>query len=151
MAPGVVWIMDATPALPSAGRLPAGQWIIESEPSFQTCGADSTRNLVKFCVVPEESDRRTITICVPGSLIPGFSAAIAGSFHFVMVPWKIPAMTGPDSCSLPTVGRLYAMAIGPITTGKYRTVLPLKPASSEAGIGAVSDPAKLTMPAARLA
>src|SRR5215472_7818255 len=125
MAPGVVLIMAATPEFPSPGTLPAGQWIIESEPSFQTCGADSPRNLVKFWVVPEESDRRTIVIDVPGSLIPGLSAAIAGSFHFVIVPWKIPAMTGPDSCSLLTVGRLYAMAIGPSTTGKYRTVLPL--------------------------
>ncbi len=47
-----------------------------------------------------------------------------------------------------TLGRLYATEIGPIKIGKYRTVLPLKPASSVDGIGE-SEPAKFTVLAAR--
>ena len=42
-------------------------------------------------VVPEPSDRCTIVISVPGSFTPGFSFAIAGSFHFVILPWKMSA------------------------------------------------------------
>src|SRR5262249_16245633 len=45
------------PPLPLPPRLVAGQEIVESLPSFQF-GADSTRNLEKFAVVPEESERR---------------------------------------------------------------------------------------------
>src|SRR5215475_4328680 len=92
----MIW---ATPPLPSPPRLADGQLTVESEPSFHTPGAESTRNCVKFCVVPEESERRAIVIAVLGSLTPGFSAAIAGSFHFVILAWKIFASVGPDSCS----------------------------------------------------
>src|SRR5215472_9282325 len=98
MAPGVLLTICAIPPLPLPPWLVAGQEMVELLPSFQF-GAESTRNWEKFAVVPEESERRAITIVVLGSLTPGFSAAIAGSFHFVILAWKIFASVGPDSCS----------------------------------------------------
>ena len=37
-------------------------------------------------VVPEPSERRTTVMAASGSATPGFSAAIAGSFHLVILP-----------------------------------------------------------------
>jgi len=37
-------------------------------------------------VVPEPSERCTTLISVAGRPTPGFSAAIAGSFHFLILP-----------------------------------------------------------------
>ena len=45
-------------------------------------------------MVPDESERRAITIVVSGSVTPEFCAAIAGSFHFVILPWKMFASVG---------------------------------------------------------
>src|SRR5215467_4684542 len=96
MAPAVVLTICATPPLALPPRLLAGQLMVESLPSFQF-GADSTRNSEKFAVVPEESERRAMVIAVLGSLTPGFSAAIFGSFHFVILAWKMSARVGPSS------------------------------------------------------
>ena len=38
-------------------------------------------------------------IVVSGSVTPEFCAAIAGSFHFVILPWKMFASVGPSSWS----------------------------------------------------
>src|SRR5215467_3764290 len=97
MAPAVVLTIWATPPLALPPRLFAGQLMVESLPSFQTPGAPSTRNSEKFAVVPEESERRAMVIAVLGSFMPGFSAAIAGSFHFLISAWKIFAMVGASS------------------------------------------------------
>ena len=51
-------------------------------------------------MVPEESERRAMVIAVLGSLTPGLIDAIAGSFHFVILPWKMFAMTVGVSCSV---------------------------------------------------
>src|SRR5215468_9726291 len=101
MAPGVLLTICATPPLPLPPWLVAGQEMVELLPSFQF-GAESTRNWEKFAVVPEESERRAMTIGVLGSLTPEFSAAIFGSFHFLMLPWKMSAMTGPSNLRLLT-------------------------------------------------
>ena len=98
MAPGVDLMICATPLLPLPPWLLAGQLMVELLPSFHTPGAPSTRNSEKFWVVPEESERWAMVIGVLGSVTPGLSAAIAGSFHFVILPWKMFAMTGADSC-----------------------------------------------------
>ena len=87
----------ATPLLPLPPWLLAGQLMVESLPSFQTPGAPSTRNSEKFWVVPEESERWAMVIEVLGSLTPGFCAAIFGSFHLVILAWKMPAMIGASS------------------------------------------------------
>ena len=41
---------------------------------------------MKFCVVPDLSERLTGVIARSGSVTPGLSAAIAGSFHLVILP-----------------------------------------------------------------
>src|SRR5215831_3819897 len=105
MAPVVVLTICATPPLPLPPRLVAGQLIVESLPSVQTPGAASTRNWEKFAVVPEESERRAIVISVLGRLTPEFCDAIFGSFHFMILPWKMPPRVGPSS-------------FGPVLTGK---------------------------------
>ncbi len=48
--------------------------------------AASMRNWEKFWVVPEESERTATVIAVLGRVTPGLSAAIAESFHFVILP-----------------------------------------------------------------
>ncbi len=123
--------------------------MVELLPSFHAF-VESSRNSEKFAVVPEESERRAMVIAVLGSLTPELSDAIAGSFHFVILPWKMFAMTVGVSCSgLVTPDRLYDTVIGPTITGKYSTVgLPLKLDASSDGIGE-SEPANWTVPEAR--
>src|SRR5689334_21222279 len=87
----------ATPLLPLPHWLFAGQLMVESLPSFQTLGAPSTRNSEKFWWVPEESERWAMVIAVLGSFIPGFCDAIYGSFHFLILAWKIPAIVDASS------------------------------------------------------
>src|SRR5215813_1051826 len=118
MAPAVVLTICATPPLPLPPRLVAGQEMVESLPSFQTPGAPSTRNSEKFWVVPEESERRAMVIAVLGRLTPGLSALIFESFHFVILAWKMSAMTGASSFRFLTPARLYEIVIGPTRTGK---------------------------------
>src|SRR5258707_1988267 len=101
-----------------------------------------------LCVVPDESERTAIVIGLPGRLALGLIALIAELSQDVILPWKMPAMTVGVSFRLLTPDRLYAIVIGPMMTGKYRIVLPVKPDSSLAGMGE-SEPAKLTVPAAR--
>src|SRR5579859_597375 len=148
MAPGVDLMICATPPLPLPPRLLAGQLMVELLPSFHTLGTASCRNREKFAVVPEESERRAMVMGVLGRLTPELIAAIAGSFHFVILPWKMFAMTVGVSFRLLTPGRLYEIVIGPMITGKYSTVLPLKFGISSDGMGE-SEPAKLTVPEAR--
>src|SRR5260370_6333662 len=143
MAPAVDWTICATPALPMPARAVDGHLMVELLPSVHTLGTASLRNRVKFCVVPEESERTAIVIGVLGRLTPELSDAMAGSFHLVILPWKMFAMTVAESFRLLTPDRLYAIVIGPMMTGKYSTVLPLKSGTSAAGIGEC-EPAKLT-------
>ena len=148
MDPGVDLMADATPPLPLQARAVEGHLMVELLPSVQV-GVAVLRNREKFWVVPEESERTTMVIGLLGSVTPGLSAAIAELFQVVILPWKMLAMTGADSCSgLLRLDRLYDSVIGPIMTGKYSTVLPLKFAVSAAGIGE-SEPAKLVTPEAR--
>src|SRR5271166_1905297 len=136
MAPGVDLTADATPPLPLPARAVPGHLIVELLPSVHVLGVAVLRNREKFCVVPEESERTTMVIGVLGRVTPGLSAVIAELFQVVILPWKMSAMTGADSCSgLLRPDRLYERVIGPITTGKYSTVLPLKFAVSSEGIG----------------
>ena len=61
---------------------------------------------MKFSVVPDSSERKNTEIGADGSVTPGFSAAIAGSFQVLMVPWKILAAVGPSRISLSTPSTL---------------------------------------------
>src|SRR5256885_1864725 len=148
MAPGVDLTICATPPLPSPARALDGHLMVESLPSDQALPAASWMNRVKFCVVPEESERTARVIGVLGRLAPELSALMAGSFQVLILPWKMPAMTFGSSFRPLTPGRLYDIVIGPMMTGKYSTSLPWKLALSLSGIGE-SEPAKLTVPPAR--
>src|SRR5215831_15794172 len=148
MAPCVDLITWAMPEFPCAARAECGQLIVEELPSFHTLGSAVCRNREKFAVVPDESARTTVVIGVLGRLTPGLSAVIAGLFQVVMLPWKMFAMTVGSSFRLLTPCRLYDIVMGPMTTGKYRIVLPAKLDASVDGIGE-SEPAKLTTPDAR--
>src|SRR5215469_16362009 len=149
MAPGVDLMTCATPELPCAAWAVDGQLMVELLPSFHVLGVEFSRNNEKFAVVPDESDRTASVIAVLGRWTPGLIAAISVAFQVLSTPWKMFAMTAGSSCSgLLRPDRLYDNVIGPITTGKYSTVLPLKFAVSVEGIGE-SEPAKFTVPAAR--
>src|SRR5580692_1265033 len=140
MAPAVDLTICATPGLPMPARAVDGHLTVELLPSVHVLGTASLRNRVKFAVVPEESERTAMVIGVLGRLTPGLSAAMAGSFQVLIWPWKIFAMVVASSFRLLTPDRLYAIVIGPMMTGKYSTVLPLKSGTSVAGIGE-SEPA----------
>src|SRR3974377_679137 len=145
MAPGVDLTICATPPFPLPARAVPGHLMVELLPSVHALPAAFSRYREKFCVVPEESERTAIVIALLGRLTPELSAVIAGSFHLVILPWKMFARTVASSFMFETPDRLYAIAIGPRKTGKYSTVLPLKFAFSLSGIGE-SEPAKLTTP-----
>ncbi len=92
----------ATPEFPCPACVSLGHPTVEPLLSFQSFLAAVFRYSVKFWVVPEPSARWATTMAVSGSLAPGFSAAIVGSFHFLISRWKILAMVGAESCSLST-------------------------------------------------
>src|SRR5580700_1833563 len=140
MAPGVDLTICATPGLPLPARAVDGHLMVELLPRVHTLGTASLRNRVKFCVVPEESERTATVIGMLGRLTPGLIDVMAGSFHLVILPSKMFAMTVGVSFRLLTPVRLYAIVIGPMMTGKYSTVLPLNSGKSVAGIGE-SEPA----------
>src|SRR5256885_16181560 len=97
MAPGVDLTTCATPGLPLAARAEGGHLMVELLPRLQALPVASTRNSVKFWVVPEESDRTARVIGVLGRLAPELSALIAGSFQVLILPEKMPAMAAGDS------------------------------------------------------
>src|SRR5512133_1443863 len=81
------------------------------------------RNLSVFSVVPDSSERKNTVMFSLGSLAPGLSLAIFGSFQVFMVPLKISASTSAFIASLSTPSRLYAKASGPITMGRFQAGL----------------------------
>src|SRR5260370_8507153 len=93
MAPAVDLTICATPGLPMPARAVDGHLMVELLPSVHTLGTASLRNRVKFCVVPEESERTAMVIGVLGRLTPELSDARAGWFHLVLLPCKIFAIT----------------------------------------------------------
>ncbi len=99
---------------------------------------------MKTNVVPLPSVRETGVIPMLGSCTPSFSAAIFGSFHFVIFPWKMSASVAPSSFTSPwKFGRLYAATTAPATVG-ICTTSPAAAASSFLLMGA-SEPAKSTV------
>src|SRR5262245_48140715 len=133
----------ATPVFFSAPWVEAGQLTVSPLPSFQVVGAAATRYLVKLLVVPEPSERCATVMFVLGRLTPGLSAAMAGSFHFLMSVEKILASVSGLSWSLLTPGRLYETVIGAATVGTYRN----EPAAGPSvGLTRLSLPAKSVRP-----
>ena len=67
---------------------------------------------MKFSVVPDSSERFTGVIGRSGSVTPGLSAAIAGSFQLVICWLKMPASTAGERFSSSTPSTLWITAIG---------------------------------------
>src|SRR5919204_189644 len=145
MAPSVCWMEAATPALPLP-PVPPGHCTALSAPIFCAhCWLSCDSHDVNTKVVPDSSERCTVWIGVEGRGTPGFSRAMAGSFHFVMSPRKIEAVVGPSSFSpVCRPGTLYASDTAPRTTGSWTTPAPLNPCMSEDCSGA-SESAKSTV------
>src|SRR5260370_37361618 len=113
MAPLVDLTICATPGLPMPARAVDGHLIVELLPRVHTLGTASLRNRVKFCVVPEESERTAMVIGVLGRLTPELSDAMAGSFHVLTWPWKILAMVVGPAFRLRRRDRVYASGMRP--------------------------------------
>src|SRR5476649_300449 len=123
----------------------------------QSLGAEPFRYLVKLSVVPESSERKKTLMGSAGRVTPGLSAAIAGSFHVLMTPLKIFAVTAGVRISLSTPLTLKATAIGPVTMGKFQAGDPQVLSASTCSmlvapafafsLSAESEPAKSTWPA----
>src|SRR5919199_5173418 len=90
----------------------------------KSCGAAPARYFSKFSVVPDSSERKKTLMSWAGSETPEFALPMAGSFHLVILPWKICATSCGVSTSLSTPCRLYATAIGPATVGRFQASLP---------------------------
>src|ERR687887_179967 len=82
----------------SPAPVPPGAFQVLSLPKVQSDEAVLLRNLVKLSVVPDDSDRCTVWMVVPGSEAPWLSALIAASSHFLIDPEKILAMVAGLSC-----------------------------------------------------
>src|SRR5260370_29341059 len=124
----------ATPPLPAAAWAVDGHLTVLLLPSAHALPTASCRNSVKFCVVPEESERTARVIGVLGRLTPGLMDLISEAFQVVTLAWNMSEMTLGDSLRLLMPGRLYATSIGPIKTGKYSTFLPFSFACSVDGM-----------------
>jgi hypothetical protein len=90
-----------TPSLPLP-PWPPGAFQDFPQPYVPVVGAAAARKLVKLSVVPEASDRWKDRIAEPGSETPELDAVIAGSFHLVIVPAKMPAIACDVRFSLVT-------------------------------------------------
>src|SRR5665647_1792952 len=104
MPPSVVFTALATPAdfsLPSplpVHFLPGA--------AGQSVEAAVFRYLVKLSVVPDSSERKNTLMACAGRVTPLLMAMIAGSFHLVIRPLKILAVTAGVRTSLSTPLRL---------------------------------------------
>src|SRR5437762_2160404 len=96
---GVCLTRPATPSLPLPPT-PVGQFTAVATPTFLPhSGEDLARKSHQMYEVPEPSERCTTVMSAAGRLTPGFSLAMAGSFHFVTLPRKMSARRGPENFS----------------------------------------------------
>ena len=97
-------------------------------------------------VVPELSERCTTVIGNDfGNLTPGFSAAMRGSFQFVISPRKIEAKVSLESlsCAAFTRGTFTIGTTAPVNIGNCTRPF----ASHWAAVSGASEPAKSMVPA----
>jgi hypothetical protein len=104
---------------------------------------------VKLVVVPESSERFTGVTLRSGSVAPGLSAAMAGSFHLVIAPLKIFAIVDGERFSDLTPSMLKMTAIGLMYRGRsYASPPPQRSLASarSSSFSAESEPANSTPP-----
>src|SRR5579872_4653572 len=124
MQPLVRWQAATTPASPFTATWPAtigqgttgpggGRWP-------HPVGSAAARYVVNHSVSSELSERCTGATARFGSVMPGFMAAIFGSFQLVILPMYIAAMVGPSRFRRPvTPGTLAITTIGATTRGTF--------------------------------
>src|SRR5712691_8692633 len=96
---GVCFTSPATPSLPLPPT-PTGQLTAVATPTrLLQSGDDLARKSHQMYEVPEPSERCTTVMSESGSFTPGFSAAMALSFHFVTLPRKMSASSAPEKGS----------------------------------------------------
>ena len=103
--PGVLLIAAEVPSLPLAPS-PTPPLNVLPAPLPHAPSEAASRYFWKLSVVPDWSLRKTTLIFSAGRVLPGFSAAMAGSFQVVTAPLKIFAAVGPSRTSPSTPGRL---------------------------------------------
>src|ERR1700722_1816694 len=87
--PGVELQVCTMPGFPLADSSPETDGhvtVVPMDGPLLHAGFVAERKLENRNVSPEESTRRTGTIVVAGNVTPLFKAAIAGSFHLVILP-----------------------------------------------------------------
>src|SRR6266496_1247524 len=96
--PPFVWLSVAdTPELPRAPT-PTGQLTATPLPTpLFHCLLTLLRYSVRLYVVPLLSLRWITVMAKSGRVLPLFSCLIAGSFHFLILPRKMPATALPSS------------------------------------------------------
>ena len=95
--------------------------------------------------VPDPSARCTTTMSVAGRDRPALMLVSRASFHLVIFPRKMSAMTsGVNFTGCASPGKLYATTTAPSTVGMWSTLPPIA-AIAESVIGA-SDAPKSTVP-----
>src|SRR5262245_50715274 len=99
MEPSLALIEAEMPSEPFWAE-PPGAFHTLSWPKVQSVPAAAVRYLVKLSLVPELSERCTVRIGVAGRVTPELSAAMAGSFHLVILPEKILASVAGENCRL---------------------------------------------------
>src|SRR6478735_4422586 len=123
---------------------------------FQMSGVCEAMNAVNCAVVPDPSERTIGRMGRFGRCNDGLSAAIAGSFQFLIPPVKIFAMVVGDTrrlvTSLPLISRWYMNDVPPATSGMYAygrcrasatsLVVTVPVASRYAEVNGISDAAK---------
>src|SRR4051794_40618660 len=91
----------ATPSLPLPPT-PVGQFTAVATPTrLLHSGETLARKSAQMYEVPDPSERCTTVMSSAGSVTPAFSVAMAGSFHFVTLPRKMSASSGPENRSSP--------------------------------------------------
>src|SRR5215203_5841445 len=142
---------ETTPDVPWAAS-PMERGHSPSGSDVQTSPAVAYRYSVKLVVVPESSARCTGVTARSGSVASVLSAAMAGSFHLVIVPANRPAMVAASRLSSSTPSTLKITAMGETYVGSWTMFVSSTqpsngPASTSSRVNARSEPAKVTAPA----
>ena len=78
--------MPALPLAPSSPEIAGHETVVPNFSVLAQVGSESARYCENMKVSPDPSRRCTGTMTCAGSATPGFAAAIAGSFHIVILP-----------------------------------------------------------------
>src|ERR1700722_6927289 len=129
------------PPIPTGHATVLPTLVVDPPSAVTQAGLVCVRKSVKMFVVPDPSERWAMAMGVLGSVVPGFRALMAGSFHTVMPPEKILPRVAPSNLRpLAIPGRLYATTTGACTSGICTPGPPFALAMSESFMKASESP-----------